>query len=116
MYSDFIHKAREASPRFWRAATLGTPAWMVITLASTLPAAAVVDDIAGEGHSPSTIVFYAVVVVSVLGVGVAFTLSKRTSEAWRGFALGIATASVIALVFTGIGVVLDMDALGSVTR
>ncbi|WP_152447755.1 hypothetical protein [Rhodococcus triatomae] len=87
---------------------------MVVILASVFPVHAVVGDVVGG--DPSTTVFYAVAVVSILGIGIAIALRKHTSEAWNGLALGIATASVIALVFTGIGVLLDADALSSVTR
>lgn len=86
----------------WRAATLGTPCWLAATVAAFFVAAPIVRRVE-SGASDIAVEFAAIIAVCVVSLAVAVTLFVRSGSArWRGFAIGMMTAAVLAIEFGAI--------------
>lgn len=94
--------ARGSRAVSWRAATLGAPLWIMAIVPQFFVIAPIVDDIA-PAFSDISVEFTSIIAVGALDTVVALTLFKRSKQAkWRGLAIGICTAAVLALEFGAI--------------
>ena len=109
MLMNELRRAATTGPGYWRAATLGTPAWLALVVAGFFVVAPVVDAFF-PGDADVSVEFAAVGAEVVISILIAVALFASGSAARRGLALGIVTAALVGLEFAAIHFAINIDA------
>ncbi|MFE7422582.1 hypothetical protein [Rhodococcus sp. NPDC057529] len=103
-------RAATTGPGYWKAATLGTPAWLSLVVAGFFVVAPLVDALLPGDPADVSVELAAVGTEAVISILVAVALFASGSAARRGLALGIVTAALVSVEFAAIHFAINIDA------
>ncbi|MGV9864822.1 hypothetical protein [Rhodococcus koreensis] len=108
--TNVLGRAATTGPGYWKAATLGTPAWLALIVAGFFAVASAVDALLPGDPADVSVESAAIGAEAVISILVAAALFASGSATKRGFALGIATAALVGLEFAAIHFAINIDA------
>lgn len=110
MLMNELRRAATTGPGYWRAATLGTPAWLALVVAGFFVVAPAVGALFPGDPADVSLEFAALGAEAVISILIAVALFTSRSATKRGFALGIVTAALVGLEFAAIHFAINIDA------
>ncbi|MDF3312557.1 hypothetical protein P3H15_47305 [Rhodococcus sp. T2V] len=105
-----LGRAATTGHGYWRAATLGTPAWLALIVAGFFVVAPVVGALFPGDPADVSVEFAAIGAEAVISILVAVALFASGSAARRGLALGTVTAALVGVEFAAIHFAINIDA------
>ena len=105
-----LRRAATTGPGYWKAATLGTPAWLSLVVAGFFAVAPAVDALLPGDPADVSVEFAAVGAEVVISILIAVALFASGSATRRGLALGLVTAALVGLEFAAIHFAINIDA------